>query len=345
MKLRKLLALLLALAFALALAACSGPAATEDGAEDGSAPSGETQEETPEDTELPEETPEETPEDTPNEDTPETGLPEDGAAETLEGGETETPADGGTDAPAEIPQEAQAMLPIFDSILLASDGTTAHSALYIDYFWSVLYHILSNHSDLLTATGENDGLYVRQSVQECAAAAFGDYSDLPIDTLVPEEHGLSYDEGWDAFALVWMSDRSATETTITAWNANGDGTYTAEAVLTSEEGAVVSTATFTLKDNPYADGIADPLFLYTVTDANVILTGTVSEQATGELVGQVDSHSVEVMIDGEAQVFQCSETLATQLGGMDPGSVITFSYTTDSATGVKTIEGLMPSAR
>lgn len=340
MKLRKMLALLLALALVFALAACNGSApAGEDTAEDpgetGTAETDDTAE-----TEDPE------PEDPAVTDT----APEDGETEApTQESAPETPADGETGAQAEIPQDAQDMLPVFDSILLAvSDGAAgAHSAAYTDYFWSVLYYMLADHGDLLMTTGENNELYVRQSVQECAAAAFGDYSDLPIDTLVPEEHGLSYDEGWDAFGLVWMSDRSATETTITAWSANGEDNYTAEAVLTGEDGTVIASGTFTLMANPYADGITDPLFLYTVTDAaaSAATEATEAAEGSGELVGLADSHSVEILVDGEPVVFQCSEELAAELGAMDPGVTISFSYTTDAATGAYTLEELLPTAR
>ncbi|HIS53138.1 MAG TPA: hypothetical protein IAC15_10465 [Candidatus Onthomonas avicola] len=344
MKLRKMLALLLALALVFALAACNGSApAGEDTAEDSTSETGETGTAETDDTA---ETEDPEPEDPAVTDT----APEDEETEApTQESAPETPSDGETGAQAEIPQDAQDMLPVFDSILLAvSDGVAgAHSAAYTDYFWSVLYYMLANHGDLLMTTGENNELYVRQSVQECAAAAFGDYSDLPIDTLVPEEHGLSYDEGWDAFGLVWMSDRSATETTITAWSANGEDNYTAEAVLTGEDGTVIASGTFTLMANPYADGITDPLFLYTVTDAaaSAATEATEAAEGSGELVGLADSHSVEILVDGEPFVFQCSEELAAELGAMDPGVTISFSYTTDTATGAYTLEELLPTAR
>ncbi len=344
MKLRKPLALLLALALTLALAACNGSShASEDAAED---PTSEAGDPGTADTDDTAET-----EDSELEDPAVTDpAPGDGETEaTTQEPEPETPAVGETGAQTEIPQDAQDMLPMFDSILLAvSDGVAgAHSAAYTDYFWSVLYYMLANHGDLLRTTGENNELYIRQSLQECAAAAFGDYSDLPIDTLVPEEHGLSYDEGWDAFSLVWMEDRSATETTLTAWNADGADNYTAEAVLTGEDGTVIASGTFTLIANPYADGITDPLFLYTVTDAVTIGSTEAAEAAegSGELVGLADSHSVEILVDGAPVVFQCNEELSAKLGAMEPGAVISFSYTTDNSTGTYTLKKLLPTAR
>lgn len=59
---------------------------------------------------------------------------------------------------------------------------------------------------------------------------------------------------------------------------------------------------------------------------------------TGEFQGLADSHSVEVLVDGEAQSYQFfDEDVAAALETMETGTVIQFDVETDAAQELATI--------
>jgi len=72
--------------------------------------------------------------------------------------------------------------------------------------------------------------------------------------------------------------------------------------------------------------------------ADVQNTQTESVALKGEFQGLADGHSAEIMVDGEAAMFQFyDETIAEQLEIMEIGTAIQFDVETDAETGAMTI--------
>lgn len=60
-------------------------------------------------------------------------------------------------------------------------------------------------------------------------------------------------------------------------------------------------------------------------------------QVTGEYVGQIDPHTVELKVDGKATAYQLSDEAATQLASLKEGGQVSFMYK-DNEDGQKVIQ-------
>ncbi|MDL2259091.1 hypothetical protein LJC42_08095, partial [Eubacteriales bacterium OttesenSCG-928-K08] len=89
---------------------------------------------------------------------------------------------------------------------------------------------------------------------------------------------MRYDEDWDAY-FVGKSDAGDSFVQAIEYSVNEAGYIEALVALLypieNDETAVDTTYLFTLAQNPYADGIAQPLFKFTVMDAKQSYTNTV----------------------------------------------------------------------
>lgn len=132
-------------------------------------------------------------------------------------------------------------------------------------FWASLYYTLGNYGtkrDLVTV-GNSEMTVPRQVAQEYATALFADYEDLPE---IPENlrAAIHYDESSDAY-IVSLGDRGMSQSKIVDYSDNGDGTYTVVARLcATNDDSTICEWNFTLVENPYADGIQNPLFRYSI---------------------------------------------------------------------------------
>lgn len=70
---------------------------------------------------------------------------------------------------------------------------------------------------------------------------------------------------------------------------------------------------------------------------DILIEKSLLTQASGVLVGQMDPHSVEIMIDGIPTAFQLTEVAQQQLSALKDGDQVTFIYT-ESEIEQKTIE-------
>ena len=135
-----------------------------------------------------------------------------------------------------------------------------------EFFWGALFRELGNHSDAssLITTNENWELQVpRQVAQEFATGLFADYSDL---LAVPDSLSsiIRYDESWDAYILS-PGDRGLSAAEILSASETEDGGYDVTARLYDvTDSSDIYVYLFHLVPNAYADGITDPLFLYSV---------------------------------------------------------------------------------
>lgn len=164
-----------------------------------------------------------------------------------------------------------AMMPILDSIVrtMGIGSETVYNPKDPEFFWSVLYLMGVNWGGahpLVENDVQNQNVIVpRKVMQEFASAAFLDYSDL-LDMPESYAQSVTYDEGLDAYALS-LSDMGDSYTKLDDYTVNPDGSIAAQVGLYVGDGEYYGQITFTLTANPYADGIADPVYLYTVTAA------------------------------------------------------------------------------
>lgn len=184
--------------------------------------------------------------------------------------QTEPPALAGTPDMEEVKQGAEAMMPILDSIVrtMGIGGDTPYAPRDAEFFWSVLYHMGENwgHTHPLVERKEDGAVIVpRQVMQEFATAAFLDYDGLlPLPQSLAQ--ALAYDEGLDAYRLA-PSDMGATETRLEEVFTGADGVITARVSLNVGPDELLGMLDFQLAPNPYAAGVSEPVYHYSVCGA------------------------------------------------------------------------------
>ena len=135
-----------------------------------------------------------------------------------------------------------------------------------DFFWGALYRELGLYagaSSLITTEESGEIKVPRQTAQEFATGLFAAYSDLPA---LPESLSsmIRYDEGWDAYFLS-PGDRGLSAAELLTASPTEDGGYDMTARLYDvTDSSDICVYRFHLVPNAYADGITDPLFLYSV---------------------------------------------------------------------------------
>ena len=135
-----------------------------------------------------------------------------------------------------------------------------------EFFWGALYRELGLYADassLITVEESGEIKVPRQTAQEFATGLFAAYSDLPA---LPESLSsmIRYDEGWDAYFLS-PGDRGLSAAELLTASPTEDGGYDMTARLYDvTDSSDICVYRFHLVPNAYADGITDPLFLYSV---------------------------------------------------------------------------------
>ena len=78
-----------------------------------------------------------------------------------------------------------------------------------------------------------------------------------------------YSEETDAYTF-YVGDRGLSETVITDFADNGDGTFSMTAQLRGvEENDLICEGKFIITVNEYADGISRPIYFYSVVSAEI----------------------------------------------------------------------------
>ena len=135
-----------------------------------------------------------------------------------------------------------------------------------EFFWGALYRELGLYagaSSLITTEESGEIKVPRQTAQEFATGLFADYSDLPA---LPESLSsmIRYDEGCDAYFLS-PGDRGLSAAELLTASPTEDGGYDMTARLYDvTDSSDICVYRFHLVPNAYADGITEPLFLYSV---------------------------------------------------------------------------------
>ena len=193
------------------------------------------------------------------------------SAESTDGTEAETETASGetgtetASAESSWGEALQNMLMPMDALMMcAVEEEKNYDPADPEFFWGALFRELGNHSDAssLITTNENWELQVpRQVAQEFATGHFADYSDL---LAVPDSLSsiIRYDESWDAYILS-PGDRGLSAAEILSASETEDGGYDVTARLYDVTDSS-DICVYLFHPNAYADGITDPLFLYSV---------------------------------------------------------------------------------
>lgn len=220
---------------------------------------------------------------------------ESAAPETSTAPEETTPV---TAAKGTIAARLEKMTPIFDSIVRAIgiDGAYMYNPQDPTCFWTVLYMMGENYGTTHPLVElQGDTMVVpRKVMQEFATAAFCDYNDL---LEIPEtlRTKIQYDQSLDAYLLT-PSILENTKTAVSYWCLLEDGTVSATVGLYRAEGELpaLGEVRFLLKDNPYADGITEPIYRYSVMAA-----GTTTYYSSTWT--QLDAQESTVDLNGDGQ--------------------------------------------
>ena len=196
------------------------------------------------------------------------------------GNEAETGNAAGTESPSETNTSAgttglssgwdetllNMLMPMDALMMTAVEQGQDYDPSSPEFFWGALYRELGLYagaSSLITTEESGEIKVPRQTAQEFATGLFAAYSDLPA---LPESLSsmIRYDEGWDAYFLS-PGDRGLSAAELLTASPTEDGGYDMTARLYDvTDSSDICVYRFHLVPNAYADGITDPLFLYSV---------------------------------------------------------------------------------
>lgn len=242
--------------------------------------------------------------------------------------------------------ELATMEKALDSLMLCSlERNLEYDCENAVFFWYSIYYGIINHtSEIPLAEQVEETIRVpKMAVQEFASGLFRDYSDLPA---IPQEISLiRYDESWDAYLFTPMP-RGEIATRLLSASSFADGTIEAAAVLyNTQSNQPLFCGTFVLEENPYADGVTDPIFPYRVAEmkrSDAVNTPKELPACKGTYEGFSDNHTVEFKIDGNLMAFQVEDPqVHSLLKLLEEGTAITFAATTDEHTEVRTIVSIL----
>lgn len=191
--------------------------------------------------------------------------------------------------PDDMQARIEAMLPVFDSIMLAK-GEREFDFADTELAWDTLYLMGVNFGQQhpLVEVDEETGIMKvpQKTMQEFASACFADYTDLP--ELPKDFSAVTYDEAQEAFILN-PSDRGDGFSEILSYH-ELDGTtqktYDVKVGLFGGEHDMYNVYEFTIVDNPNVSGITDPIFYYSVLYAMESYTNIATIKEVYEKDGQ-----------------------------------------------------------
>lgn len=203
---------------------------------------------------------------------PDSSLSETIATPQEEATSTETSSVTIVEIPVEeLSKEHQNMLAIMDSLNMCMvENQCDYAPEDPDFLWKALFYTIGNYPDL--RDNEGNGLITIDNstgtmivnyklVQEYATGITESYSDLPA---LPEGSYVTQSEDTEYYHFP-MGDRGLSYGKIASWTENGDGTHTVETQLIgADDESLIAAFEYVLVDNPYGDGITDPMFLYTI---------------------------------------------------------------------------------
>jgi len=220
----------------------------------------------------------------------------------------ETTAEPAAETTADPQTNLVAMLPVFDSILRAMNGTGA--ARYApddpEFVWTVLYLLSVNWGDTQSqiTIGNGTAAVGRAVMTAFLSAAFCGATDLPA---VPDDLGrtIAYNETDCAYSIA-LSDAGDSETKLGESSFSDDGTVSTTAGLYGADGAEILSVRFTLGENPNLQDIPEPLSRYCVTAAEPVEGSSAvwreldaSQPILADLDGDGEAETVSILVDDE----------------------------------------------
>lgn len=252
----------------------------------------------------------------------------------------------------EVPQEMASMAAPIDALARCMlENNLTYSPEDPDFFWTALFYFTGAYGLDHELVTEEDGTYQLKIpatvMQEHASALFAEYDTL-FDLPAIMEGNISYDADADAY-FVSRGDVGLCEMRLSNYEETETG-YTLLAELHStdpadESDTLIGAWEVTLVDNAYAEGMENPLYLYSVSAMTQIQEDTPddnseadsstpaltpAETTTAIFNGLSDSHTVELTLpDGTVQAFQFdgNSDAAEIFGSLAEGDGLTISYT------------------
>ena len=167
-------------------------------------------------------------------------------------------------------------------------------------------------------------------------------TDLTLPTQAVQEHAIAlfvtYDADSDTYRFS-LGDIGLSETTLTfEEEQNGIVTVRAELRSTMEDKSLIGAWCVTMTENTYADSIAEPLYLYSIssvtpldetTDDTTSSETVITETITASYNGLSDGHTVELTLeDGSIEAFQFTDAdVSAKLQQLQTGDSLTITYT------------------
>lgn len=172
-----------------------------------------------------------------------------------------------------MPDNMKTMAEPADALLMCMvENDIAYDPADSTFFWKALYYFAGIYGPghTLAEVDENGVLKLpRQTLREYASTLFADYDDL---LAIPPSmnSSIEYNSDWDAYILS-TGDRGISQSEITAFSDDGDGTYTITVELKGTvENDLIAKGEFKLVKNEYTDGITEPTYFYSIAAAEII---------------------------------------------------------------------------
>ncbi len=212
-----------------------------------------------------------------------------------------------------------------------------------DFFWDALTLFAAGYGGEHQLATETDNAIEMpsQAVQEFASVLFSDYDDLlPL----PENYeNAAYDEAYDqyVFSKIELVDTTVDLTLLSAEN----GVYEVEATMKNNLlDKKVGTWLVTMIDNPYADGITNPTYLYSIAS----IEPTEQQSSTSSFVETLtwtgldeDGNFLGKTEDGDDVVYSIDSQVRNMLqNNFKEGDAITMVVEVNALTGGREISSI-----
>lgn len=170
--------------------------------------------------------------------------------------------------------EHQNMLAVMDSLNMCMlENDWEYTPEDPAFLWTALFYTIGNYPNI--RDNESTGAIKIDSyegimtvyyklIQEYATGITETYEELPA---LPADCCVMQNADTEYYDFP-MGDRGISYGKIASWTVNADGTNTVVTELrAADDESLIGAYEYTLVDNSYADGMADPMFAYTVRSA------------------------------------------------------------------------------
>lgn len=209
-----------------------------------------------------------------------------------------------------------------------------------EFFWTALTYFVAQYGeDHPSAKAEDDVIRLNtKATQEMAIALFADYDDL-LELPESLKDQVYFDDATEEYIFTDVADDDF-ETKIMVEEEREDEIIVTASLRMISDDTRIGVWNVVLTENTYADGITDPLYLYSVARVKAVETSEPTDateqtsshadeiQETVTFGGLSDSHTVEMtMSDGSIQAFQFQDPdIAKALQEYELDDTLTITY-------------------